>query len=324
MYQTEIRKQYTMALSKQMGNRSVFLLSSGTEATECAIRLMRKNGIVKNPEKKKIVSFSGAMHGRTMAAELSKGTDFWESDDFIVLDKHAWEPDFNWDKITQKLDELYPNQIAGIMIEAFEGWSCNCINGPTQKKIRKWATDRDILVCLDDIQAGVNRCFSFTTATSINSNLFPDLICLGKGLGGGFPISAVCGKDNIMNVFKSGEMSSTHSANPIVCAAGLAILKESIRHHETVISNTIDFDIEINRLQRDYPNIKINKIGMIASLIFDSEQTATQVVKLCYKQGLLVVHTGRESVKIGPPLTIKVKNLKRGMEILRSVLDVFA
>lgn len=312
MYQTEIRKQYTFALSRQVYKDKVFLLSSGTEATECAMRIMRKNGQKIHPNKKKIVSFSGAMHGRTMAADLCKGTGFWSSDDFIVLPHKTWEEDFH----ISILDALDTSEIAGIMFEAFEGWSCNTHR--YQKEIRKWAKENHILICLDDIQAGVGRVYGFTTANSINSKLEPDLICLGKGLGGGLPLSAVCGNSNIMDVFKCGEMSSTHSANPLVCAAGIQVIMEYI-DFDNCYSKVL-FTEFLSRIRKKF-SLKINELGMIAAIIFEDEKIATDVVKLCYERGLLLVHTGRESIKLGPPLTIKEKNLKRGFDILMGVLN---
>lgn len=317
MYQTEIRKDYTLALSRKVGKDKVFLLSSGTEATECAMKIMRKNGQNIASQKKKIVSFKGAMHGRTMAADLCKGTGFWSSEDFIVLPYKTWEPEFD----LIQLYSLDTSKIAGIMIEAFEGWSCNIQS--YQKEIRRWAYDNNIMICLDDIQAGIGRTnANFTTAYGINYHLMPDLICLGKGIGGGLPLSAVCGNKRHMDVFEYGEMSSTHSANPLVCAAGKQVIVEYNNFNSDIYH---DFLSHIERLNDEhYDNIKqVNSLGAIAALIFDSEKTATRVVKRCFDKGLLVVHTGRESVKLGPPLTTKLKNLRRGFDILGSIIDEY-
>lgn len=319
MYKTDIRKEYTRKLSNVVGYDKVFLLSSGTEATECAVRIMRANGI-KNG-KTRILSFRGAMHGRTMAADLCKGNNFWNCKDFISIE-HTSDKNFNIHK--DFFDVIYEveNEIAGIIIETYEGWSCRFHNHRFLSEISKWCKKRGILICLDDIQAGIGR-FSYFTNKHLYPFLSPDLICLGKGLGGGLPLSAVCGNENTMDIFKYGEMSSTHSANPVCCAAGLALIKEyykfsDIDHFEksSYIQDWFDY------LESSFLIIKeINVSGFVAALIFENEKIATDIVRLCYERGLLLVHTGRESIKFGPPLTIRKKYLEKGFSILRGVLD---
>jgi 4-aminobutyrate aminotransferase-like enzyme len=140
----------------------------------------------------------------------------------------------------------------------------------------------------------------------------PDLICVGKGMGGGFPVSGVLGRSDVMDLPEVGNMSSTHSANPLACAAGLAVIEEIELLDlvsETERKGQILMD-ELCHIGEPYGK------GLIASLIFKDAEFASRVAERCYQKGLLVVHTGRESIKIGPPLTIPDDALLEGVEVL--------
>lgn len=308
-YATEIKLEYLQELYKITGYDKAFLLSSGTEATEAAVKLMR--AYTKN---KKIISFKGAMHGRTMAAELMKGSGIYKHDDFIVLD---YPNSKNINTIIEKINNI--KNIAGIMIEAYQGWNAETFPCFAIKKIYELAIKKKILICFDEIQSGfgrTGRLFSF-----FRYKIAPDLLCIGKGIGGGFPLSAVLGNKNIMDIPKIGDMSSTHSANPLACAAGLAVLKEinNIIYSYKFLHNVRLF----NDLLTNLDNYLIKKIicnGFVGSLIFKSKKMADKVCKEALKRGLILVNTGRESIKIGPPLTITRKNLIKGFKILKEII----
>ena len=158
-------------------------------------------------------------------------------------------------------------------------------------------------------------------------DVVPDLICIGKGMGGGVPLSGVIGKSEIMDLPDVGNMSSTHSANPLVCAAGLAVLEEIEEKQlisQTNLKSKLLFN-GLNNLKEKYPK-QISYIfgkGLIAAILFKKTNGnlpdsifASKVSELCMQKGLLVVHTGRESIKIGPPLIISNEALLEGIEVL--------
>jgi 4-aminobutyrate aminotransferase-like enzyme len=133
-------------------------------------------------------------------------------------------------------------------------------------------------------------------------------------MGGGVSLSGVIGRSEIMDLPEVGNMSSTHSANPLVCAAGLAVLEE-IESKNLVAEAARKGEIlknSLKDLQIHFPKV-INNFygeGLIASVIFNDfnnltkSELASQISEKCMQKGLLVVHTGRESIKLGPPLTI--------------------
>jgi len=158
-------------------------------------------------------------------------------------------------------------------------------------------------------------------------DVMPDLICCGKGMGNGYPLSGVIGKRDIMDLPEVGNMSSTHSANPMACAVGLAVIEEIESRNLIEESNRKGKVLKdrLNQLKQT-SNGRISHIlgeGLIAAILFKDPETgeadgliASKIAEKCYEKGLLVVHTGRESIKIGPPLTITDEALLEGISVI--------
>jgi 4-aminobutyrate aminotransferase-like enzyme len=211
------------------------------------------------------------------------------------------------------------------MLETFQGWGAVFYPEEFVQAIETICRKNKILLAFDEMQAGFARTgkkFGYE-----HYGVRPDLIVCGKGMGSGFPVSGVIGSAEIMDLPDVGSMSSTHSANPVACAAGLATLEEieSARLVEESMRKGRLMHDKLNALKEKYSD-RIAFVlgrGMIAAVIFckpggtepDAEFTS-QVAELCMRKGLLVVHTGRESIKIGPPLTISDDALLEGIEVL--------
>lgn len=296
-----------------------FLLSSGTEATETAIRLMRMY-----TSKKKIISFEGCMHGRTMGAELMKGNGAYYNNhkDFVHLFFPNEDSVFKHDIHNLNINT---SKIAGIMIETYQGWSARFLPKKYVQDLCIWAKENNILVTFDEVQSGFYRTgklFGYQ-----HYEVEPDLVCIGKAIGGGLPLSGVLGKKDIMDIPDVGDMSSTHSANPLCCAAGLGVLEnlEMLKKYDNLFyNNCLVFEDFFNGFKQ-YENIvkDVHYKGFVGSIIFKDKDIANCICHRCLKNGLLLVHTGRESVKIGPPLTITSKNIFNGFKILDEAIKHF-
>jgi 4-aminobutyrate aminotransferase-like enzyme len=134
-----------------------------------------------------------------------------------------------------------------------------------------------------------------------------------------------------MDLPEIGNMSSTHSGNPIVCAAGIAVLDE-IETKNLILESSRKGELlhsKLSELKTEYPNLisSIYGKGMIASIIFNKSfseglnEIVSKIAETCFQKGLLVVHTGRESIKIGPPLTIKDDALLEGVLVMKESLN---
>ena len=190
-----------------------------------------------------------------------------------------------------------------------------------------------ILITFDEMQSGFGR-----TGYRFGYEYYgikPDLICCGKGMGGGIPVSGVLGRKKIMDLPEIGNMSSTHSGNPVMCAAGLGVLDE-IENKNLVEESERKGQIlhsKLKEIESEFPKVisGIYGEGLIASILFhvkenkvSSFQDVSIVAEKCMQKGLLVVHTGRESIKIGPPLTIPDDALIEGISIIsESIQEVY-
>jgi 4-aminobutyrate aminotransferase-like enzyme len=210
------------------------------------------------------------------------------------------------------------------MLETFQGWGAIFYPKAFVKAVEKLCKTNDILLSFDEMQSGFGRTgkrFGFE-----HYEVKPDLICVGKGMGGGVPLSGVIGRGKIMDLPDVGSMSSTHSANPLVCAAGRAVLEELIEkeliQNAQIVGKT--FRKSLEEIKAKFPS-RISHVlgqGMIMAVLFYNKQTgdpdptfASKVVERCMQKGLLLVHTGRESIKLGPPLVINQEALLEGVEV---------
>jgi 4-aminobutyrate aminotransferase-like enzyme len=147
-------------------------------------------------------------------------------------------------------------------------------------------------------------------------------------MGNGYPLSGVIGRGNIMDLPEIGNMSSTHSANPMACAVGLAVIEEI--ENRNLLSETVRKGRILKSGLTELQEISEGKVsyilgeGLIYAILFQDPDTgapdgliASRIAEKCYEKGLLVVHTGRESIKLGPPLTISDEALVEGLNVIK-------
>ena len=158
----------------------------------------------------------------------------------------------------------------------------------------------------------------------------PDLLACGKGASSSLPLSLVLGSKKIMDLPGIGSMSSTHSANPLVCAAGLANMQALIE--DGLIDNSknlgVKFHCILNDLKASFPDhiSSIQGVGLLAAVIFNNREgnplskLCDLISEKCLQRGLLVVHTGRESIKLAPPLMISEEAMIEGLDVLRQAI----
>jgi 4-aminobutyrate aminotransferase-like enzyme len=165
----------------------------------------------------------------------------------------------------------------------------------------------------------------------MNYGVEPDLLACGKGASSSIPLALVLGSKEVMDLPGIGSMSSTHSANPLVCAAGLANMQSLIE--DGMIQNSkklgLVFHDKLSLLQKKYSNYisSVQGIGLLAAVIFtDSNKMPLSelcdlISEKCLQTGLLVVHTGRESIKLAPPLVINEEELLEGVQAFSNAVE---
>ena len=344
-YFNDSREKYLKNLVKFSGKnfQKAFLMSAGTEATEAALKLMRLYGKKVKKRRLGIICIDGNWHGRTMGAQMMSGNKkqkewigFEDKDIHHIKFPYPWDlenitsKEFlnkNLEKLKKKID--LKKDICGFMLETFQGWGAIFYPKEFVKEISKLCKKNKILLTFDEMQAGFARTgkkFGYE-----HYDVKPDLICCGKGMGGGVALSGVIGKKNIMDLPSIGEMSSTNSANPLACAAGMTVIDEINNKKILKKVNENGKYLKIGLEAIKHKNSKSIKYlmgkGMIYALIFDNKikNIGLKLKKVCFgamQNGLLVVYTGRESIKIGPPLTISKKAIDEGLKVLEEQISI--
>jgi 4-aminobutyrate aminotransferase-like enzyme len=350
-YPNRKRAEYLQKLVEFAGKpfEKAFLLSAGTEATEAALKLMRMHGQKLGKRRRGIVCIEGNWHGRTMGAQMMSSNlaqrdwiGFQDADIHHIPFPYPWALNGSSPEafLQAGLERLAASgidlekDVCGFMLETFQGWGAVFYPKEFVQAIEKVCRKHDILLAFDEMQAGFGRTgrrFGFQ-----HYGVTPDLIACGKGMGGGVPLSGVLGRAEVMDLPDTGNMSSTHSANPLVCAAGLAVIEELEQRDlvgEAARKGELLFK-GLTALQQRFPD-RISALlgkGLIAAVLFRTPDTGaadgaftSRVAERCMQKGLLLVHTGRESIKIGPPLTITDQALLEGIAVLgEAIAEVVA
>ena len=346
-YMSKERLEYLEMLIKKTPKQfeKVFMLSAGTEATECALKLMREYGIKKGKNRGGVVCIEGNWHGRTLGAQMmgwnpaqKAWVGYHDPNIFHIPFPYPWNESALEDpkKFFKKgMEDLCRNKglnpkedLCGFMLETFQGWGAVFYPPAFIQAISEFSKEYDILITFDEMQSGFGRTgelFGY-----MHYGIEPDLLCCGKGASSGFPLALVLGSAEVLDLPDIGSMSSTHSANPIVCAAGKANLEALF--NDGLIENSkslgILFHDELDKIKCKFSD-HLNWVegrGLLAALIFkDSDgkplnSLCDSIAELCMQRGLLVVHTGRESIKLAPPLSISEEALLEGIEVLEQCI----
>ena len=348
-YATKIRADYLRYLIEVTPARfeKAFLLSAGTEATECALKLMRMQGQKAGKRRQGVIAFEGNWHGRTLGAQMmsfNPGQKAWigYSDPNIhhLPFPYPWrveallDPESYFERSMASLVEekqLDPDRdLCGFMLETFQGWGALFYPERFVRAVREFADRHNMLVAFDEMQSGFGRTgklFGY-----MHYGVGADLLCCGKGVSSGLPLSVVLGSREVMDLPEVGSMSSTHSANPLACAAGLANLKALLE--DGLIENAAVLGEQLQRRLEDirerFP-AHISYVfgkGLLAALHLgdapgrSGAESATEISEEAMRRGLLVVHTGRESIKLAPPLVITEEALEEGLQVLEESIEV--
>jgi 4-aminobutyrate aminotransferase/diaminobutyrate-pyruvate transaminase/4-aminobutyrate aminotransferase/(S)-3-amino-2-methylpropionate transaminase len=345
-FPSEIRAQLVeqLAAVAPQGLGKVFLLTTGGEACECAVKLARTWGQkIGGDEKITIVSFHNAFHGRTMGAQMAGGIPSLKQ--WIVnLDKNMDQvpfpdgfrgPDTSFEGFLKALDAqgVRPETVAGVMSETYQGGNASFMPTEYAQKLRAWCDEHKVVLIFDEVQAGFGRTGKFWGFE--HYGVTPDLICCGKGISSGMPLSAVIGRPQIMDIYPPGSMTSTHTGSPICAAAALAsirvILEEGLVEHSRRMGDVLQ--PELRRIGKRFSQ-RIGAVhgkGLVASLhmvkpggIEPDAAMAADIVQRCVEKGLLMfspVGYGGASVKIAPPLVTQEKPLREGIAVLEEALE---
>ena len=190
------------------------------------------------------------------------------------------------------------------------------------KDLYNFARQNGALVCFDEVQAGFYRMGQLFGFMTYGDFIEPDLISLGKGISSSLPMSAVLGRSEIIDIDLSANLSGTHAGNALgsaACLANLEVLTDSA-FQEKLKKKITHFEARCEKLLELDTVVKNNYRGMVAGVILENTEIADSVVNKCIMNGVLPVRTGRESIKLGPPLTISVEAIEEAFDVIESAI----
>jgi acetylornithine/succinyldiaminopimelate/putrescine aminotransferase len=322
-YDTDIRTSCAKKLldvSPPCLEKLIFM-NSGTEATDVAYRLIKTWG--KQNKRKYIVCFRGSYHGRALSCDLMCGDEnssVWSSiadEDIIFVDfPYGGDDEFDPSVLGD------PSNIAAFMIETYQGWGACMYPTKYLEDLYKFARQCGALVCFDEVQSGFYRMGSLYGFETYSTILEPDLVCVGKGITSSLPLSAVLGRREIIDINKDANVSSTHSGNALSCAAATANIdyltsenfQKKLKKKVDLFEKTCNEYIQHNIVEKIYCR------GMVCGIILETTQQAEKVVDICIENGVLPVRTSRESIKLGPPLSISMTALKEALNVVNQAI----
>jgi len=333
-----------LASVSPQGLDKVFLLTTGSEATECAIKLARTHGIaVGGKQKIGIVGFARGFHGRTMGSQQAggmAGQKAWiVNEDPAILNAPFpdgyWQTDVGFDTFTKAIEDrgLTPDHIAGVIMESYQGVGPDFAPKEYVEKLRAWCDEHKVVLIFDEVQAGFGRTGKFWAFE--HYGVTPDVICCGKGISSSLPLSAVLGRRHIMDQYGPGSMTSTHTGNPVCCAAAMAAIRKILR--EDMTGNAANLEpvllAGLKAIQARHPSVigHVTAAGLVAGMQTIKQGTqepdhdlAHRIIELCFQRGLLFfapVGAWGQTVKITPPLSIPREALEEGLAVLSQATD---
>lgn len=309
--QLELCKTLAETLPENLS--SVYLVNSGTEATEGSLKLAKRY-----TKRSEIIAANNAYHGNTMGSMSVCGTE---------VQNRAFRPLVPGVKFIEYNNlndiEKITSKTAAVILETIQG-GAGFIQSKNNylAKIKKRCEEVGALLILDEIQSGIGRTGKFWGFE--NYNVIPDIIITGKGLGGGMPIGAFITSNEIMDTLidnpKLGHIT-TFGGHPVIAASGLATAKEILS------SNLMEEALRKEKLFRDnlkHPAIKeIRGKGLMLALIMDSPEIANEVILRGFDNGLIMFWLlyEKRAVRITPPLTISDSEIIEGCKILLEILN---
>lgn len=307
--------RYAQLLTKHLPNTldSVYFTNSGTEATEGAMKLAKRV-----TGRTQMVAFQNSYHGSTQGALSVMGDEYWRNAYRPLLPgiDHA---------VYNSMDalDLITEQTACVLAETIQAEAgVNCPDKTWLQALRRRCTETGTLLVLDEIQCGFGR--NGTLWAFEQFDVVPDVLLLGKALGGGMPLGAFVASRELMWKLTENPVLghiTTFGGHPVCCAAGMAAFEVLLKDE---LMNQIPVKEQLFRELLQHPQIKSVKArGLMIAVEFDSFEFNKKVIDTCIANGVLTdwFLFASNCLRIAPPLTISEEEIKQACKVILSAVD---
>ncbi len=303
-------------LAALSGMDRVFFCNSGTEANEAAIKLARKAGRQKDPQRTDIISMTHSFHGRTCGSLTATGQAKYQSSFLPLLPGFSYAPYNDLAGVRAKVTD----QTCAIMVEPIQGEGG--VVPATQEfltGLRALCDEKDLLLIFDEVQCGMGRTgYAFAWQSY---GVRPDVMCLAKALGGGVPIGALVAAGAAAKVLVPGDHAATFGGNFLAAAAAEVVLDRLAQGDllQQVRKTSARLQKALLALKDQYPAIvEVRGKGLMMGM--EMTVPVRPLVAACMEKGMLIVNAGPNVLRFVPPLVITEAQIDEAMTILSEVL----
>lgn len=291
----------------------VFFCNSGAEAIECSIKMIRRHFYTKgHPEKHRIITFTGAFHGRTIATISAAAKKKY---------LEGFEPALpGFDNVEFGNIEAVKNAInentAGILIEPIQGEEGIRVSDKNFiQELRKICDEKNLLLAFDEVQCGMGRT-GYLFAHEYYG-VKPDIIATAKAIAGGFPLGACLATADAASGMTIGVHGTTYGGNPLAMAVADSVLTVMLEKDFLENAKKVGAELksELENLRQKFPDKidEIRGVGLMLGIKMNQKIDNLEMVKKFIENGLLTIPAGENVIRILPPLIITSENVKEAI-----------
>jgi acetylornithine/N-succinyldiaminopimelate aminotransferase len=314
-YYNDTNLKLANALVAQSCFDQVFFANSGAEANEGAIKLARKYGALHRGGAFEIITFEGGFHGRTLATMSASGKKAFEP----LFEPKV--PGFRKARLNDlaSVEALISPDTVAVMLEPIQGeagvWAAT---DPFLRELRALTEAHGLLLIFDEIQTGMGRTgklFHYEHA-----EIKPDIMTLGKGIGGGVPLAALLATEKAA-CFEHGDQGGTFNGNPLMCAAGLAVLGEVGKPEflKSAAETGIFLESELQKLSARHGLGEVRGRGLLLALDLKLPIGAA-IVAQAFEAGLLLNSPQADALRFMPALNVTREEISEMIDGLDTIL----
>jgi acetylornithine/N-succinyldiaminopimelate aminotransferase len=291
---------------------SVYFTSSGAEATEGAMKLAKRV-----TGKTQFIAFNQSYHGSTQGALSLMGDEYWRNQFRPLIPGIHHLPYNQWSVL-----DAINSQTAAVVLEAVQAERGVVRPDPEwMQALHAKCREMGALLILDEIQTGFGRTGTLWAFEQLG--IVPDILLLGKALGGGMPLGAFIADKKHMDLLTANPVLghiTTFGGHPVSCAAGLAAAQVLI--HENMIADVQTKSDRFAQKLQDPKILSVNRVGLLIAIAFDSFETNKKVIDRCIEQGVLTdwFLFAPHCLRIAPPLNIAMEHIDAACDtILKAI-----
>ena len=317
LYYTKANVEAAKTLVDNSSLDRVFFCNSGAEATEAALKLSRLYAYKFRNKETKIIAMNNSFHGRTFGSITATGQLKYQKGLGPILPDVVHVPFMDFEAIEKEAR----SGACGIIIEPVQGeGGIRPASKEFLQKVRALCDELDILLIFDEVQCGIGR--SGYLFAYEYFDVVPDVVCMAKGLGGGFPIGAILVKEEKAKGFEPGNHASTFGGNALASTASKYVLNKII--NENILDNVKEqgsyLKSKLEQLKEKYDFINdVRGIGLMLGMEF--EFPVSDIINKAIDKGLLLLNSGQNIIRFVPPLIISKDEINEGITILDSILQ---